>query len=175
MGPIRSRALISQRQTLVKVLGYSALISTTGGGVVANIINLLPSNSPNWGERVGWDEYRLLAAELKISYLGPYGTSASGMPPVACIVDMDDASAALTSYSSALCFGSCKIFHSVGPQSPNRIVYRMAGDPTDQWLNTAATAPGPPGSFKLYLSGGAVSQACFLALVTYVCQFRGPE
>jgi hypothetical protein len=167
-GPIRSLKVIQERQTLTKVLGYWVQLSASAGGIVNSIITLLPSNSPLWStEWVGWDEYRLLAAQVQF-----YATNSSGVQPMVACVDFDDHSTALSSQSGGLNYGSGKVISCVGSQKKNRLTYRMAQAPYSTFTTTGTSPSQPPGSFKTYSSNNSSSVQTYQAFVSYVVQFR---
>lgn len=163
------RKVRGQTETDTTVCFYDAIFTTSGAGVNNTVLGNSPSSVANWASLAAvWDEYRVLALRLKyVPYKFAGGSTVVVQAPIVVVGDFDTATA-LTGYSLANQYSSCKEYPG---DRPFEYTILMSGSENAQFISTGS----PANSFyiKPYTSGNTVSLDIGRVHLMYVIQFRG--
>jgi hypothetical protein len=166
-GPSRKPLSSLQEQTstieLVSVNG----ITSTGGGVINNVIGLALNTFQEYTNFTAlYDEARLLACNIK--WVPQYeNTSGTGYVPAVLAMAIDrDTTTAFSTLTSALQFESV-VFKST--TRPMHLTYKMSGSEDAQFAGSTVV----PANVKLYAGNLTASTLYGYIVIRGLWQFRG--
>lgn len=169
-GPIVRPIERQARDTKTMVLNNFYTLTSTAGGVIADVIPGNPSNASNWADtNTVWGEYRLLGFSISFMPFNRYSKTTTNCVPFAVIIDRRN-STALASTTAAASHASC-VMHS--SEDPWTMSVKMSNAEESQFI--AVSSPSAYQWFKFYASGLTVSTGYGYLLVTYRVQFRNVE
>lgn len=171
-GPTRFYSEKNELHTTTAVCVAEGPLSSDVTGTINIVIADNPSalgSNPNWTALQGvYDEYRILAVEMKYCPNDRYNRGVSVYTaPVYGVID-HDANTALTSYANAARYESCK---QLSLDTPWTMIARMSEFSEATFLNTN----GPVSRYylKFYGTGLTASTNYGRIIYTYRVQFRG--
>lgn len=168
-GPI-SAVSREASETTSQLLIYETTLTSTAGGVIANVFGSSPASSANWSDtNTVWGEFRTLG--FKISYFpnNRYSKTTTTCRMLIGFVDRRNNTAA-SSYSNAVRHESSR---KLSLEDPWVIEARMDGIDEGQYAQVGA--PNDYYWIKFYSDGLTVSTEYGLVLVEYLVQFRNVE
>jgi len=160
---------VTTKTVFVKNTG---VLTTSGAGVMALLVDTNPSTCPEWANWVAaFDEYRVLS--MLVEYVPntryQFGNGTFTIMPFYIAVDHDDNTvpAALNTVATK---ESSRIVNMTDPWS---IAWKMSAQPNAAFVN--CTSPISVGSVKGYSTGNANTAILGDTLITYLVQFRGVD
>lgn len=169
-GPIVRSIERQARDAKTLVLNQFYTLTSTVGGVIADVISGNPSSASNWADTNSvFGEYRLLGFSITYMPFNRYTKTTTNSTPFAVVIDRRNSSA-LTSLANAASKAACYIQSS---EDPWTMTVKMQGDEESQFI--AVSAPTAFQWFKFYATGLSVSTSYGYLLVTYRVQFRNVE
>jgi len=167
-GPVRSFGAANEADLHTLVLTQEFLLTSSAGGVLATVVSDNPNAAANWSNLVNvFDEYRVLAIEFLYVPNNRYSKTVTVTTPLLIVVDHDN-NAALSSYSGAAQYASCKSF---ALDDPFKFRAQMSEVSEASFINT--TAPTSRYYIKCYSTGLTVSTSYGVVILTFRVQFRG--
>jgi len=168
-GPIITQADRNAAETHVVVISKISSLTTTGGGVIADVYSDDPSGYSDWSHFLAiYDAYRVLAGSFEFRPNDRYSKVAAtvGSQPGAIVVDRTDVTA-LSSLQDAADMSSMKW---IDIDDPFKIQFKMTGADEAGFISTASSTAKH--WFKLYLSGLANSHTYGISCIRLRVQFR---
>jgi hypothetical protein len=170
-GPIISRTARAQNTRCTALLAYTIDLTATAGGVIANVLGVQnPASCTNWSSFANcFDEYRVLGSVVKYTPRNKYTNTVAIATFIPGFIVLDrDSVAALTTFSGAVGYESCK---EIELDQKWSISYKMASLLEAVWITTAT--PVNRGAFLIYFSG-LLNNASYGKIIQYfLVQFRG--
>jgi len=156
-------------QHVVMDLLVDAPLTSTAGGVIADVIQDYPVSSPDWAGAISiFAEYRVLAMTVQFIPNQTGGNIAATLyAPLYLVWDAAN-TAALSSYAAASNYTICRQ-KSINQQF--KLTHYMAGVEESEFV--ATTAPTVDYAFKFYATGLTASTNYGRTLTRWKCQFRG--
>lgn len=166
-GPIKTPKSSDNRSTYLINLMTSSSITSTGGGVINNVLDNNPSGFGDWSSAAQlFDEYRVLGITVTFMPVNPYNTTRTTRPLIS-VVDRDSSGligslAAALNYESARNHDLTKTF---------TVTARASGPGNMSWVTTAS----PTATFwvKFYSESLTASTEYGLTKQTILVEFRG--
>jgi len=156
-----------QQDTYTIFMDYDAVVTTDSSGNISPTYGNNPSSTSNWASIAAtFDEYRVLA--MQVSYK-PFEFNGGNVvqAPVTTVFDYDT-SAALTGYTLAAQYSSCK--EVAGRAGFSRTIY-MSGVENGAFNSTGS----PVNTFwvKVWSSGNTINTPMYRSFLRFIVQFRG--
>jgi len=160
---------------ITRVFTWSNTLTSSAGGVMAQILDLNPSTSGDWNAVAAlYDEWRLVGASIDFfcNQQNAVPSTASSWP-IVCVYDNDDKNTALSGLPNGLTYPQNIRFSTIwdNQRFPKLTIQR----PRQTALFTTTALPSAyPCSFKLYAGNVTASTLYMSYTLRVVCEMRGP-
>jgi hypothetical protein len=167
-GPVRNPKSRNEVSIIRTNIVSSSTASSNGSGVIATTYTTNPNGTNGWSSWVAlFDEYRVLALELK--YVPLWHTLPSGTAGGTLLMVVDhDSVAALSSFNNACNYESLK---TGSIDRPMTHTYRLDGTLESNFINTSS--PTGLQGVKVYANGLTNSTQYGNFIGTFLIEFRG--
>jgi len=170
-GPIVLTSSKTNSHVIKGNLGNSLVVTSSAGGVVANVYSSDPTTSSNWGANSSnFDEYRTLG--IRVSFY-PYDRYAPGIltatRPLAIVAD-HNGSNPVTSWADVTSYESGYLIKNIGDPWVKELRMHDIGEGV--WINTAS-APTNAFYIKLWADTLTASTSYGRVIITWLVEFRG--
>jgi hypothetical protein len=166
-GPIALPSSVDNTSIARAVLISLSTITSTGGGIIANVIDNNPNGFGDWANFANcYDEYRVLGLKVRFMPSNPYNVTRLTRPLIT-LVDRDSAGG-MASYAAALNYESSKDWDITRGWT---VTARAKGPKDFAWITTAA----PVATFWIKLYTDTVSNTTEYGLTRneILVEFRG--
>lgn len=169
-GPLNASWMHFANHTTTMRLTDQVDLTSTAGGVIADVYGSSPSGCPNWADTNSvWGEFRVLGMVVKFFPNNRYSKTTTTCVPLVVVVDRRSATA-LASYDAGVSRESNRLLSIEDPWSQE---VRMDGSEESQF--TAVSGPTSLFWVKLYATGLSVSATYGKVFIEYLVQFRNIE
>jgi hypothetical protein len=168
-GPVLDKRAAKADDLSTVVVSYTEFISSSAGAKITSVFSDDLTGFTDIASFAAiYDEYRVLGLRLEYFPCNRYSKTTTLCRPLISVVDRDDA-AVLSTYSSAVAYGSCR---KESLEDPFVREIKMSGPGDATFLDTASFANGK-NFIKLYADGLSASVEYGMVVLYARVQFRG--
>lgn len=168
-GPVETRKERYDQDLTIMVLSDFTPISSTAGGIIADVYSSLPSVSASWADCTAvWSEYRVLAHEIQYLPMNQYSKTTTVCVPGVGVLDRRS-STPLASLAASEGFASARRLSLENPWT-----MKINMDNIDEASFIDVGGPVAFNWIKLFFTGLSVSTAYGQVLHRFRIQFRNP-